>query len=159
VRYVVIGAFAANLQGWPDATEDVDVTPDREVRNLVRLAAALAEMDAVAIDEEGDELANWPLDDQHLRMKDRTLVQTRYGALDIVMNPAGADGYADLVRDARPHQVAEGVTIRVVPLRRIIESKELVDRPKDRNVLPRMREILEEQERRDRDEGSPEKRS
>lgn len=151
VLYVVIGAFAANLQGWPDATLDVDVTPDREVRNLQRLAAALAEMNSVALDDEGDPLPDWPLDDQHLRMQNRTLVETCYGELDIVMNPAGANGYADLVRDARPYQVAEGVTVLVVSLRRVIESKEVVDRPKDRGVLPRMREILEEQESRERE--------
>lgn len=147
VLYVVIGAFAANLQGWPEATQDVDVTPDREVRNFQRLAVALAEMDSVALDDDGEPMPNQMLDDQHLRMQARTLVETRYGELDIVVNPAGANGYADLIRDAEPYEVSEGVTILAVSLRRVIESKEIVDRPKDRSALPRMREILEENER------------
>lgn len=149
VRYVVIGAFAANVQGWPEPTGDVDVTPEREVRNLQCLAAALAEMESVALDDDGEAMPGWPLDDQHLRMSGRTLVQTRYGELDIVLDPAGASGYPDLVRDARRYAIADGVEILVVALRRVIESKEIVGREKDKAVLPRMREILAEQERRE----------
>lgn len=146
VRYVVIGAFAANLQGWPEPTEDIDVTPDRDPRNFQRLAAALIELGGVALGEDGEPLTDWPLDDQHLKMVDRTLVQTSYGELDVVVNPAGAHGYPDLVNDARSYPVAEGVEILAVSLRRVIESKQIVGREKDRAVLPRLREILDEQE-------------
>lgn len=41
VEYVVIGGYAANLEGSTRVTTDVDVTPERSRRNLARLAAAL----------------------------------------------------------------------------------------------------------------------
>ena len=36
VDFVVIGAYAAVTQGWPEPTGDIDITPDRDVRNLQR---------------------------------------------------------------------------------------------------------------------------
>src|SRR5258705_9569995 len=46
VRFVLIGALAARLQGFPRFTEDADITPARDSNNLQRLAAALRELDA-----------------------------------------------------------------------------------------------------------------
>jgi hypothetical protein len=45
VEYVVIGAYAAQLHGAPiRKTEDIDVTPSRERKNLGRLSLALKEL-------------------------------------------------------------------------------------------------------------------
>jgi len=38
VRYVLIGAVAARLQGFPRMTADADITPARDEDNLRRLA-------------------------------------------------------------------------------------------------------------------------
>lgn len=46
VRYVLIGALAARLQGFPRLTADIDITPESDERNLERLASALRELDA-----------------------------------------------------------------------------------------------------------------
>ncbi|HUN77600.1 MAG TPA: hypothetical protein VMU32_01630 [Solirubrobacteraceae bacterium] len=46
VRYVVIGGAAAQARGWPEPTDDIDVTPERSEDNLTRLAAAVQELDA-----------------------------------------------------------------------------------------------------------------
>ncbi len=46
VDYVLIGALAARLQGFPRLTADADITPARDPENLERLAAALRELDA-----------------------------------------------------------------------------------------------------------------
>ncbi len=46
VDFVVIGAYAAVTQGWPEPTGDIDITPGRDVRNLQRLAVALQALDA-----------------------------------------------------------------------------------------------------------------
>jgi predicted nucleotidyltransferase len=46
VAYVVIGGEAARARGWPEQTEDVDVTPERSKENLARLADALEELGA-----------------------------------------------------------------------------------------------------------------
>jgi hypothetical protein len=46
VRYVLIGALAARLQGFPRLTADADITPDRSRDNLEHLSAALRELGA-----------------------------------------------------------------------------------------------------------------
>src|SRR5947209_2274285 len=46
VKYVLIGALAARLQGFPRLTADADITPARNSGNLEKLAAALHELGA-----------------------------------------------------------------------------------------------------------------
>jgi hypothetical protein len=41
VRYVLIGAVAARLQGFPRMTADADITPATDPDNMRRLTAAL----------------------------------------------------------------------------------------------------------------------
>jgi hypothetical protein len=77
VAFVVIGAFAAVTQGWSEPTGDIDITPDPDVRNLGRLADALREMEATALTAEGALDASWPIDDQHLRLRETTFLTTR----------------------------------------------------------------------------------
>src|SRR6476661_8887171 len=46
VNFVLIGALAARLHGFPRLTADADITPAGDKPNLVRLAAALNDLDA-----------------------------------------------------------------------------------------------------------------
>jgi hypothetical protein len=139
VRFVVIGAFAAVAQGWSEPTSDIDVTPDRDVRNLRRLVDALREMDAQVLTAEGEIDELWPLDDQHLRLRETTFLTTRFGDIDVVINPAATGGYPDLARTSESFLLTiGGVEVRVANLERVIESKRASDRPKDRDALPRL---------------------
>ena len=143
VAFVVIGAYAAVTQGWSEPTSDIDITPDRTVANLQRLAAALHEMDAQVLTPEGDVDASWPIDDQHLRLRETTFVTTRFGDLDVVINPAAANGYPDLARPSESFLlIIHGTEVRVANLERVIASKRASDRPKDRDALPRLEALL-----------------
>jgi hypothetical protein len=114
VKFVVIGAYAAVTQGWTEPTGDIDVTPDRDVRNLRRLVEALREMDAQVLTAEGEVDEAWPLDDQHLRLRETTFLATRFGDVDVVINPAAADGYPDLARPTESFVLrVGGVDVRV----------------------------------------------
>lgn len=63
-----------------------------------------------------------------------------------MINPAGARGYLDLARPSESFEVSIGsVRVRVARLERIIESKRASDRPKDRDALPRLERLLEEE--------------
>jgi len=53
VRYVLIGASAARLHGFPRVTAAADITPSSDPDNLSRLAAALRELDARVYTEKG----------------------------------------------------------------------------------------------------------
>jgi len=143
VEFVVIGAYAAVAQGWAEPTSDIDITPDRDVRNLQRLADALHEMDARVLTAEGDADTSWPIDDQHLRLRETTFFATRFGDLDVVMNPAGTDGYPDLARPSESFAlILGGIEVRVANLERVIASKRASNRPKDRDALPRLEALL-----------------
>lgn len=143
VEFVVIGAYAAVTQGWSEPTSDLDITPNRDVRNLQRLANALHEMGARVLTAEGDLDTSWPIDDQHLRLRETTFLSTRFGDLDVVLNPAGAEGYPDLARPSESFAlVVGGVEVRVANLERVIASKRASDRPKDRDALPRLEALL-----------------
>lgn len=147
VEFVVIGAYAAVTQGWPEPTGDIDITPDRGVRNLQRLAAALHEMEARALTDDGEIDEAWPIDDQHLRIRDTTFLTTLHGNIDVVINPAAADGYADLARPSESIElVIAGSEVRIANLERVIESKRAADRPKDRDAVPRLEALLRSRE-------------
>lgn len=150
VEFVVIGAYAAVTQGWSEPTSDIDITPDRHVRNLQRLADALREMDAQVLTADGDADASWPIDDQHLRLRETTFLTTRFGDIDVVLNPAATEGYPDLARPSESFLlVVGGIEIRVANLERVIASKRASGRPKDRDALPRLEALLQRLPRRE----------
>lgn len=139
VRFVLIGGYAAVIHGSNRPTEDIDITPDREVRNLKRLAAALTELGARQ-KIEGRQPAEIQLDDQMLRMQDTWFFTTRYGDLDVVIDPAGLAGFSSLLPDATVERIG-GLEIQVASLGDVIHSKEASDRPKDRAALPELRRL------------------
>ncbi len=70
------------------------------------------------------------------------------------MQPAGTQGYPDLVRDAESVD-AFGVAIPIASVADVVRSKQAADRPKDQRVLPTLRALLAEQQehRRQRRDG------
>ncbi len=100
-------------------------------------------MDATVLTDDGEFDEFWPIDDQHLRLRETTFLTTRFGDIDIVVNPAGAEGYPDLARPSESFVLRlGGVEVRVAKLERVIESKRASDRPKDRDALPRLEVLL-----------------
>jgi hypothetical protein len=145
VRFVVIGAFAAVVHGWSGATEDIDITPAREVRNLARLVDALHELGAAVACRMERSIRTRPFDDQRLRMRDCWLFATKHSDLDVVINhPAGFAGYATLVPESSLEAVGEH-EVAVASLDAVIASKEALGRDKDRAVLPLLRRLRDEQ--------------
>ena len=148
VAYVVIGGEAARARGWPDQTEDVDVTPERSKENLARLADALEELGAgFRVDP-----VRYPdgfrppggIDWRTFRSQVWVTLTTRHGDIDIVLTPDGTDGYEEIARTATRERL-EGteIAVPVASAKMILKSKTAADRPKDHAVLDRMREILD----------------
>lgn len=140
VEYVLVGGYAARVHGSARPTQDVDVTPATTLANLIRLAAALAELDA-RIRTEG-EPAGVPFAASADSLAGiRTLnLQTPLGALDLTFQPDGTAGYDDLNRNAVLHPVG-GVQVRVAALADVIRSKEAAGRAKDLRALPELYEL------------------
>jgi hypothetical protein len=136
VKYVVIGAFAAQLHGVPiPRTRDVDVTPASDAANLKRLSAALHELGArvrIADDPEG---VPFDHDGPSLGRARVWNLTSPHGEFDISFVPSGTEGYEDLARNAQVIE-SHGEPVPVADLHDVIRSKEAAGRPKDIVHLP-----------------------
>lgn len=141
VRFVLIGALAARLQGFPRLTADADITPARDKENLKRLAAALRELEARVFTESIPEGLAFDCSSHALARADLWNLITSAGRVDLAFTPSGTTGYDDLARGALTFEVY-GEELQVASLEDIIRSKAAADRPQDRQDLIVLRELL-----------------
>jgi hypothetical protein len=104
VTYVVIGGFARIVQGTEEMTYGLDITPSLREQNLERLGQALREV--VASRPDGRELS---LDPAALAAEPVHDLETRFGELKLVPEPAGTRGYDDLRRAANREPLGRGI--------------------------------------------------
>lgn len=143
VQFVLIGGLAARLHGSPTVTIDVDICPSRDQENLERLAESLEEMQARL--RSVDETVPFKADAKTLKRSTNLTLMTSLGALDVLGEPAGTDGYQSLVANAITFDV-EGLPLKVASLDDLIRMKEASGRPKDRielEVLGALRDELD----------------
>lgn len=151
VRFVLVGGLASEIRRVPlPRTEDLDITPARDLDNLQRLSAALRELDARIRAPGVPEGLPFSHDGRSLSAARVWNLVTPYGPIDLAMVPSGTEGFEDLVRSAEAME-AFGVEVQVASLRDIIRSKEAAGREKDLLHLPVLYQTLEERERRDGD--------
>lgn len=136
VQFVVIGGFAIEL--WEVAvppTIDVDISPERSRANLARLAAALNDLGArIRSGEENVPVPGGFTADHIVDMSVLNL-STDAGPLDITLQPAGTNGYADLIDQASDISYRE-VLVPAADLADVARSKEAAGRAKDIRTLP-----------------------
>ena len=130
VRFVLIGALAARLHGFPRLTADADITPASDKPNLDRLAAALRELDARVYTESVPEGLMFDCSAATLSRATTWNLVTDAGRLDLAFVPAGTKGYDDLAKSAERFK-AFGVEFDAASLDDIIRSKEAAGRPRD----------------------------
>ncbi len=141
VRYILIGALGARLQGFPRLTADADITPSRDEENLGHLAAALRELHARVYTESVPEGLAFDFTGKTLARNEMWNLVTSAGRLDIAFVPAGTTGYEDLKRTAITYDI-DGATIEVASLEDIVRSKRAADRPQDRQDIAVMLELI-----------------
>jgi hypothetical protein len=149
VRYIVIGGFAAVLNGATHVTLDLDITPDRDIANLDRLAKALEYLNAGVYDMPPEAAASFHLSGRTLAAGSAWKFVTDHGELDVSLDPDGTRGYKDLRRNAFVARL-DDLEISVAALEDVIRSKEAANRERDRAVLPDLRRTLELKRRRER---------
>ena len=140
VKFVLIGALAARLHGFPRVTADADVTPAGDKPNLERLAAALKDLDAKVYTESVPEGLVFDRSAAALSRATMWNLVTNAGRLDIAFLPAGTKGYADLARGAVRFE-AFGVRFLAASLDDIIRSKEATGRAKDEDDVVVLRAL------------------
>ena len=141
VRYVLIGAVAARLQGFPRLTADIDITPAQDGENLRRLASALRDLKAKVYTESVPEGLAFDCTAESLGRAKLWNLVTSAGRLDVAFVPSGTKGYEDLASSAITFG-AFGVELSVASLADILRSKEAADRPQDRQDVVVLREML-----------------
>jgi hypothetical protein len=142
VRFVLIGALAARLHGFPRLTADADITPERTPENLERLAAALRALDARVYTESVPEGLAFDCSAAALSRAPLWNLVTDAGRVDVVFSPAGTEGFADLSRDAVHFDVFGGELL-AASLPDIVRSKRALDRPQDRQDVAVLQQMLE----------------
>jgi len=141
VQYVLIGALAARLQGFPRFTQDADITPARDADNLQHLASALRELDARVYTEQIPEGLPFDCSPQMLGRADIWNLTTKAGRLDLAFMPSGTTGYGDLAPQAIRFELY-GYPLLAARLEDIIRSKEAAGRWQDRQDVEVLKEIL-----------------
>lgn len=148
VQYVLFGSFAGLLQGVPLRTVDIDIVPEVSQTNLQRLCDALNSLQPRwRVDDvsAGLRIDGGRLEPRHILGSSIAIgLVTTAGMVDIVLEPRGFEGgYRDLARSAVGIEV-EGTTMRVGTLAALITSKHLLNREKDREHLPLLRQRVAE---------------
>ncbi len=146
VKFVLIGALAARLHGFPRLTADADITPADDKRNLERLAAALKDLDAKVYTESVPEGLAFDRSAMALGRARMWNLVTTAGRLDIAFLPAGTMGYEDLAKGAEKFE-AFGVRFLAASLEDIIRSKEATGRSKDEEDVLLLRALVRRQAR------------
>lgn len=141
VKYVLVGALAARLQGFPRLTSDADITPAADIRNLEKFAKALRKLRTRVFTESAPEGLPFECSAQNLKQAERWNLVTAAGRLDIVLKPAGTNGYDDPMMDAKRFE-AFGATLFASSIPDIIRSKKSSNSTQDRQDIIILKEIL-----------------
>lgn len=151
VDYVVVGGIAAMLHGASRGTRDADLLIDSSTENVERFLAVcklLRVRQRTTNPDLDRELADrssarqWLVSD----IQDIFLtLQTDAGPVDLLPSIASTDGRKGF-DDISPvvAQIGDGadaVSVKVLSLERLIESKTAVGRPSDLEALPELREL------------------
>jgi hypothetical protein len=144
VRYVLVGGLAAQAYGAQRVTKDLDLCPEWSERNLQLLADALRDLDGrykgVA------EHLRLPPDARLIAGQEIGAWRTTAGDIDVLngiprqRTPRRTARYQQLLEESAVLAI-DGRQVPVASLDAIIRSKEIVDRPKDREALPELREL------------------
>lgn len=124
-------------------TQDRDVVYDIDAANLVRLKAALDQLNAVTRSDP----PRIRFDETQLRTTGHELAMTDAGALDILESVNEGILYEELLASSEELEVA-GLRVLVLSLDRLISLKRELGRPKDLAMLPVLEATLRERDRR-----------
>lgn len=128
VDFVVVGGMATQAHGNTRMTNDVDLIPEPDPRNLARLAAALRALHARVLNPGHEDIE---IDAAMLPRATIWQLATPYGGIDVLHDAPGAAPY-DKLR-ARALVIAlDDVKIQIAGLDDLIRMKLARGRPVDR---------------------------
>jgi predicted nucleotidyltransferase len=140
VNFIVVGAYATIAQGAQQRTDDLDICHERSSSNYKKLIGVLKPLHPRLVDIPPG--LKVPFDEGSLAQGTNFTLITDEGRLDLLGELSAVGGYHELLASSKQIEVA-GIPCRVASLELVIRSKEAANRPKDRQVLPELRALLE----------------
>jgi len=135
VNYVVVGGFAAVLQGARYITQDVDFCYARDEENLNNLLQALSSFNPVI--RPNPSIA---FDLSALQNNSNFTLDTDAGEIDLLGYIDGLGDYTEVVKRAEEFEV-RGQTCQVLSLEGLITSKSALNRRKDLQLLEELKSL------------------
>lgn len=140
VRFLVAGGVAVIFQGYVRFTQDLDVIPSPEAKNMKRLADALRDLEAVAAAPHGKRM---PLDLSHPESLavGNYFLETKLGGLDL-LNGQRPDlkRYRRLEEGALEVEIGKDI-VKVLGKDDLIAMKREAGRPKDLRDIAALTEV------------------
>jgi hypothetical protein len=137
LEYITIGAFGALLHGSGVLSDNIDIVPSPRPANLERLARAYIALNARTHRNKQLRL------DPGEKPKAVTRMLTRSGPLNIILTPAGTNGYDDLRRKATREPLGFGVRTTLASLDDIIRTTAASGGKSAEARLPRLHRLLD----------------
>lgn len=132
VEFIIVGGVAAVLEGAPVLTLDLDILYRQTPQNTTRLLGALEEMRAHYRDPAGRHVVP---DATKLATFRINLFETDLGDLDVLGRIGQDQTYSDLLDRTNRFEVG-GLSVRVLDLEAVIETKRHANRDKDHAMMP-----------------------
>lgn len=134
IPYIIIGLASAAMQGAPIVTKDVDIwfenLQDAKLQDIIKRCGAIyipsIELNPPALAGNGFEL------------------------LDLVIHVHGLKAFRDEYKKCHKIKIA-GTTLTILPLERIIRSKQALNRKKDKLIIPVLKDALIAKKEKERD--------
>jgi hypothetical protein len=144
VDFIVVGGVCGVLQGAPIMTLDLDIVHSRRRDNIDRLLKALETLEARYRTHAGKDIRPGAT---HLASEGHQLLMTRFGPLDVLGIIGSGRHYEDLLAHTVEMRVGKGLTVRLLDLATLIETKQETAGEKDHAVLAVLRRLLEQKSR------------
>lgn len=138
VEYVIVGGMAAVFHGVPLVTRDVDICLPFSEQNLLRLEKALKDLHPVH--RQTPQRLPFSFQTDYPRGLQNLYLSTDWGVLDCLGEVAGLGDFSIVVSRSQWVRLPIGAC-RILDLEALIEAKQALDRPHDKQAVIHLREI------------------
>jgi len=128
VDFMVIGGVAVYFQGYARFTKDLDIVYATNAANLERLGGILVDLGA-RLRGVSDDVPFVP-DARTLKRTQILALDTPLGAIDLLVDPDGADRY-EAMRERADVVALDGIEFRIASLDDLLSMKRAAGRPQD----------------------------
>jgi hypothetical protein len=138
VEFVVIGGFAGVVHGCTYVTQDVDICCDFSSSNLLALQKALSYLNPVH--RMTPKRKKLQLTEKTINQFKNLYLDTRIGQLDCLSFVDGIGNFEQVKKASRIVKV-DNMKIRVLSLDALIEAKNAMKRPRDKEAILQLESI------------------